>query len=516
VPKDSPTADPFRKIDVSTALQYGRAQGYPPLNYFLRRFTRENLHPNVPYKGGPEIILTCGNTDGFAKTLELLNNTWADGDAIDCKEGLLCEQYAYPNAIAAARPRGMNIVPVGMDDEGMRAGGMGGLEDVLKNWDYTRGKRPHLMYTVTIGQNPTGATLGVKRRKAIYALCVKYDVIIIEDDPYWYLQYPSSTKLPRATPTSTAQSTPTNHPFLDSLIPSYLSVDYQGRVIRLDTFSKTIAPGCRLGWITAQPNLIERILRITETSTQQPSGFVQAMVAELIMGPAKSSGGEGRGGARDGSGWEVEGWVRWLEGLRTQYERRMNTMCDVLEAGRDAVKLGRRGSLSALALDDDTKRSGPREAEDDWSVVETTRMYEFQRPLGGMFVWLRFDFSKHPLSPTASATSSNTVPLPRLAKALWVFWTTRPYLVLAAPGAMFAPTPEVAARDAWQCFRLCFAAAPEAEVAVITKRLVKGATAFWRIKSKEMVDEILRDEDEGSESWDKLGADGLVSLMGAC
>ena len=146
-----------------------------------------------------------------------------------------------------------------------------------------------------MGQNPTSGLLSLARRKEIYAVCQKYDILIIEDDPYWYLQYPSANVMSlraRGKPVSTnypiqGQShnynadkprSTSGHPFLDSLVPSYLHVDTDGRVIRLDTFSKTVAPGCRLGWITAQPMFIEKILRITETSTQQPSGFVQSMI----------------------------------------------------------------------------------------------------------------------------------------------------------------------------------------------------------------------------------------------
>lgn len=150
VPKQSGTVDTLRKIDLTSALQYGTAQGYPPLYSFLRQFTRENLHPNVPYAGGPEIILTCGSTDGFAKTIEALSNTWSEErDCIREREGLLVEEFAYMNAIQAARPRGLNIIPVAIDAEGMKASGKGGLEDVLENWDTNKGKRPHLIYTVT-------------------------------------------------------------------------------------------------------------------------------------------------------------------------------------------------------------------------------------------------------------------------------------------------------------------------------------------------------------------------------
>lgn len=475
-------------IDLKSALQYGTAQGYPSLYYFIRQFTRNNLHPFVPYKGGPEVILTCGSTDGFSKTLQALSDEWsAEHDPIVEKPGVLVEQYCYMNAVQTAKPRGLSIVPVAIDDEGMVAKGPGGLQDVLENWDFAKGRRPHLMYTVTIGQNPTSGTLSVARRTEIYALCVQYDIIIVEDDPYWYLQYPSAN--PGAVAPKPTRSS--GFEYLDSLIPSYLSLDYQGRVVRLDTFSKTVAPGCRLGWITAQPNLVERILRVTETSTQQPSGFVQSMIAELVMGP-QSSTDPGHGGAADGSGWKVDGWVRWLEGLRGNYERRMNAMCDILDANKHLVKAGRRKSMTEIADD-----------EDEWAVVEKTKIYDFVRPLGGMFVWVRFDYSSHPLA--------KKVPHARLSQALWVFWTLKPYLCLVAPGSMFAPTPEIRDSDSFNCVRLCFAACPVEDVEPISKRFADGAQAFWRIKSAEKIDKLL-EEDDGTTKTDA----GMALLTGMC
>lgn len=150
VPHDSAEPNLLRKIDLTTALQYGTAQGYPPLYSFIREFVQEHLHPNVPYKGGAEVILTVGSTDGFSKALEAFSNIWdEERDWIREREGLLCEEFAYMNAIQSARPRGLNVVPVAIDDEGMLAYGKGGLEDVLSNWDHNKGKRPHLIYTVT-------------------------------------------------------------------------------------------------------------------------------------------------------------------------------------------------------------------------------------------------------------------------------------------------------------------------------------------------------------------------------
>jgi DNA-binding transcriptional MocR family regulator len=150
VPHTSDQDNPVKKIDLSTALQYGQAQGYPSLYYFIRQMTRDHMHPNCPYKGGPEVILSCGNTDGFSKVLQLLTNEWSEEkDWIRDRDALLVEKFAYGNALATAMPRGLNIVPVEIDDEGMLAEGPGGLREVLENWDFKKGKRPRLIYTVT-------------------------------------------------------------------------------------------------------------------------------------------------------------------------------------------------------------------------------------------------------------------------------------------------------------------------------------------------------------------------------
>ena len=519
VPKSSDNEDILRKIDIETALQYGRAQGYPPLYSFIQQFTTQNMHPNVPYKDGPEIILTCGNTDGFAKTLEALTNVWSEErNRIGEKEGLLVEEFAYMNAIQAAQPRGMNIVPVTVDDEGMCAQGPGGLLDVLENWDESRGKRPHLIYTVTIGQNPTSGVLSLRRRRAIYALCVKYDVIIVEDDPYWYLQYPSanasslqhrghSISHDSARPgnpywsnqeptfsNNKWNSSPINdqrdwkssgYDFLDSLVPSYLSIDYQGRVVRLDTFSKTVAPGCRLGWITTQPVLAERLLRITETSTQQPSGFVQSLIAELLMGPHNK---HGRGGGKDDQGWQMDGWVRWLEGLRGNYERRMQTMCNIFEEGKYMVKAGRFTKSKAKDMN-------------EWSVVEKIQLFDFVWPLGGMFLWLKVNYESHPLWHKYKDEPE------KLAQALWIHLTTDQFLVLVSPGNVFATSEEINREQAWKYFRICFAAVDEPDVEKTSCRLVAGVRDFWGKKNLDDIEELV---ERGCQD------EGLVDMRGFC
>ncbi|CCC10025.1 hypothetical protein SMACR_02605 [Sordaria macrospora] len=560
VPTVSGEANPMKKVDVATALQYGQANGYPPLLDWVCKFTRDHLHPDAPYSGGPDVILTCGSTDGFAKTLEMFVNPWIDG-LNDPRErpGLLCETFVYGNILSQAEPKGVQIVPVKADAKGMLATGPGGLEDVLKNWDVTKGRRPHLMYTVTLGHNPTGFVIPISRRKEIYAICSRYDVIIVEDEPYWYLQFPSATaanlaktgtvkqQTQSAEPEVTKRTVSTGYSFLDSLTPSYISIDVDGRVVRLDTFSKTIAPGCRLGWITAQPALIDRLTRIAETSTQQPSGFVQSLVAELVMGPqpeaslssssspsssttstpsSTSSWSLFRSSSSTtpaaqpkpsketpsspGEGWQMTGWIRWLEGLRGMYERRMNRMCTILDTGSSLIS-----SNTRLRATNSTSGT-----PGDWDVITTTPLYTYSWPEGGMFIWLRMHFDTHPLwehplffARNGEREKTKVIDGPTLSLALMLFLTLKPHLVLVSGGNMFSATPEISKEIGWQYFRLCFAAVSEEDVDAGAQRFVDGVRAFWKITDARVIEKLV---EKLGDDLDASGGEALnlMKVMG--
>ncbi|POS80289.1 aromatic amino acid aminotransferase [Diaporthe helianthi] len=518
VPKSLSDESDFRKkIDLATALQYGQAQGYPPLYSYLRQFTREQLHPNVPYEGGVDICLTVGATDGMAKTLELFVDPWSPetGDVRD-RPGLLCETFMYANVLSQSQPKGVQIVPVKADDGGMVATGPGSLDDVLTNWDYSKGRRPHLLYTVTMGHNPTGILLSLERRKALYAVASKFDVLIIEDDPYWYLQFPSAAveegKSRNKPPVADALSTPhkpeksTGYPFLDSLVPSFLSVDTDGRVIRLDTFSKTVAPGCRLGFVTAQPGLIERFVRVAESSTQQPSGFVQSMIAQLIIGRQASEVERSWLSLRKASeratftGWDTSGWVRWIEGLRGEYERRMNRMCRILDDGAAYVKQGTPVSPT----------------DSDLCVLTKTQLYDFSWPRGGMFVWVRVFFESHPLFGAASSDGKDIVDGNALATGLLIFLTKNPYKVLISPGMMFAATEEIRRSVGWQYFRLCFAAETEENVDSCSERFVEGVKKYWSIKKVKDLEDLVKESPVAAQEDDAVDDIGNLGLYFGC
>ncbi|KAF5020254.1 hypothetical protein F66182_7732 [Fusarium sp. NRRL 66182] len=449
-------------VDWSSALQYGSAQGYPPLYKRLKTLTQIH-HPNIPYHGGADIMIDAGSADGLAKVFDLLFNPWdEDLDHVGNRQGLMVDEFVYGPPLNQVRPKNVNMVPITMDVEGMLAYGAGSLSATLQSWDPARGKRPHVLYTIPTGQNPTSGVLSFRRRKDIYDICSRFDIVIIEDDPYWNLYYPSarSTSMryrgsaPRTTHnycTESLQGRSTGYRFLDELIPSFLSFDQDGRVIRLDSFSKSLAPGCRLGWITAQPAVCEQLFRITDDTTQQPSGFTQAIIAQMIGEPCRSGG-------RAEPVWGVDGWVRWLEGLRSTYQRRMVKMATVLEENRSL-----------------TTRAG------------TVNMFAFQWPMGGMFLWVEIDISSHHLVSVAGAR--------RLMRALWLHCTRPPYLIMTVPGEEFAATETVKMDRGFLFLRFCFAAVEEDLLEAKTRAFTDACRDFWSITTIEEIDTILLEDE---------------------
>src|SRR5690606_8961568 len=118
-------------------------------------------------------VLNCGNTFSLEQCYRMFCNR---GDYV------LFEEFTFSSAFETALPLGLRPVGVKMDGEGLLPES---LDDILSNWDEAaRGARkPVLLYTIPSGQNPTGATQSVSRRKAVYAMCQKHDIIIVEDEP---------------------------------------------------------------------------------------------------------------------------------------------------------------------------------------------------------------------------------------------------------------------------------------------------------------------------------------------
>lgn len=219
------------------------------------------------------------------------------------------EEYTFSSAQETALPQGVKVAPVKMDEQGLMPEA---LDEILTNWDEkARGARkPFVLYTIPTGQNPTGATQSGERRKDIYKVSQKHDIYIIEDEPYYFLQMQPYTGAD-----SEGLPPPATHDeFIKSLIPSYLGMDVDGRVLRMESFSKVATPGSRTGWVVGSEQIIERFLRNAEVSAQHPSGISQLILFKLLD-----------------EHWGHSGYLDWLINLRMQYTSRRDIIVQACE-----------------------------------------------------------------------------------------------------------------------------------------------------------------------------------------
>lgn len=302
--------EPAAEYDLSIALNYGQASGSPQMLRWVTEHTELVCRP--PYADW-HTTLTVGSTGALEQALRI----FCDRERGDT---LLTEVYSFSTALETAWPLGIHVMGVDIDSEGMRPDS---LDMLLSGWDVqARGgrRKPHLLYTVPSGQNPTGATQSLARRQALYDVCSRHDVYILEDEPYYFLQMPPYNRNSRAALAPDAvggqggQAPRSAEAFLQSLIPTMLSLDVDGRVMRMDSFSKVLAPGSRMGWVTASEQIVERYVRHSEVCSQGAAGISQAVLYQLLE-----------------TTWGHAGYLSWLAHLQRSYTRRRNVMLDACE-----------------------------------------------------------------------------------------------------------------------------------------------------------------------------------------
>jgi aromatic amino acid aminotransferase I len=240
--------------NLALALNYGHAAGSP----HLLRFVTEHIElvHDPPYADWGT-CLTAGTTSALEIAFRMFCNK---GDTI------LTEVYTYPGTLEVTKLVGLQTQGVNLDAEGASKAD---LLQILSTWDASRGPKPTVFYTIPSGHNPTGATQSLQRRREIYKIAEEHDLIILEDDPYYFLRLGTRP-----------EQINNNHP--GASLPSYLSLDKSGRVVRLDSASKILAPGLRAGWVTAQASILDKFLAYHEVSTVAVSGPVQIMMWKLL------------------------------------------------------------------------------------------------------------------------------------------------------------------------------------------------------------------------------------------
>lgn len=275
-------------IPLGRALQYGNSRGQPELVSFLKEHS--TIFHNIRYDDW-DLITTAGSTQAWDACLRLFCNK---GDTV------LLEEYTYSSSVEAATTQGLNCVAMKTDNHGIVPEE---LEKLLQNWNsHSQGPFPKLLYTIPNGQNPTGSTLKDERKPAIIKLASKFDLLIIEDDPYYFLQM-NEFGQPQSTIPDDLSSDPkeAKTQLLGQLSKSLLEWDYEGRVIRMDSVSKTFAPGCRLGWVIGPKYLLDSLWNYHEVSMQSTCGFAQTVINGMLQR------------------WGQIGYMKWLLKLRNSY-----------------------------------------------------------------------------------------------------------------------------------------------------------------------------------------------------
>ena len=232
------------ETNAKAALQYGATEGYEPLREMIARHTsRYGIAAN------PENVLI---TSGSQQALDLIGKL-----LINPGDRVLVEAPTYLGALQAFNVYGAEYLSVPSDEDGIRTDK---LEKPLRSG-------PKFMYVLPNFQNPGGTTLSEGRRQELVLLADRFGIPIVEDDPYGQLRYEGEHLTP-----------------LVVLDRENLRRDngYSlGNVIYLSTFSKTLAPGLRLGWIVAPPDVIAKLVQLKQGGDLHTSTFAQIVAYEV-------------------------------------------------------------------------------------------------------------------------------------------------------------------------------------------------------------------------------------------
>lgn len=235
-------------------------RGHPSLVNWCIKKTQELIKP-IREVG---VVMTAGSVNSLFILTSLLCNR---GDYV------ICEEFSYNHAVESVFGMlGAKPIGVAMDNNGM-------VPEALEQALAAAPEKPKFLYLIPSGQNPTGINYSLERISEIYAIAQKHSIVIVEDDAYFWLRY---TKTPKAGPSSLPHVPEGAMPGITGLSPTFLSIDTDGRVIRLDTFAKLLGPGHRLGWVSGHPTLIKNVEVALASMTCCPNSFSSVAVDELM------------------------------------------------------------------------------------------------------------------------------------------------------------------------------------------------------------------------------------------
>ena len=237
------SADDFRKClrtvlrrDGSDALGYGEPMGYGPLRATIAQILSTQGIP----ADGDDILITSGSQQAITLVARLLLRP---GDAV------VVESPTYEAGLDIFRASNVRLIGVPVDGEGLQ---MEPLETALRT------HHPRLIYTIPTFHNPTGVSLSGQRRRQLLALAAHYNVPVLEDDFVGDLRYSGHAQ------------------------PALKALDQRGDVIYVNTFSKVLVPGLRIGFLVASGPVLAQLTHLKATSDRASSGLIQRALQEYI------------------------------------------------------------------------------------------------------------------------------------------------------------------------------------------------------------------------------------------
>lgn len=218
------------------ALQYGVTEGYTP----LREQIKERMRKVNSVQDYDETIVTSGAQQAIDLVMRVL---------VEDGEGIVVEQPSFIGTLNSARSYNARLFGVPVLEDGLD---LEALEHLLKT------ENIKLIYTIATFQNPTGITMTNEKRRQLVALANRYNVFILEDNPYGELRF-------RGEPTDTIKS-----------------MDTEGRVIYCGSFSKILSAGLRIGWMTAHRDIVEKVVVVKQVNDVHTAILNQMMASEYM------------------------------------------------------------------------------------------------------------------------------------------------------------------------------------------------------------------------------------------
>ncbi len=248
------------------ALQYGVSEGYQPLRETIIKWLKDKENIGREYDN---IIITSGATQVMDLVTKVLCN---EGDTV------ICEEPSFIGSLNCFRSYGCKLKGVPVEADGMD---VDALEDVLKSTPDAK-----FIYTIPNFQNPSGATMSLEKRKKLYALAKRYNVIILEDNPYGDLRVEGKS------------------------LPTIKSMDDEGIVIYAGSFSKILSPGLRVAYCIAHNTLLAKMTVGKQASDVHTPCLNQMIVDEWFKN------------------YDVDAHIEKIQGI---YRKKLNLMCACID-----------------------------------------------------------------------------------------------------------------------------------------------------------------------------------------